>query len=155
MWNPVYERPGCPAQFPRKVLFSKIGMQSAVFEPDASGNFVGSSYIYATLRDYARYGLLYLHDGNWLGEQILPENWVQYTTTPANGSDGDYGAFFWLNHSGRYPGVPGDMYSAEGYDGQRIFIIPSKQLVVVRTGCSKSGTFDEKEMLRNIVNAIE
>ncbi len=141
--------------FPGKALFSKTGMRSAVWEPDASGTFVGSSYIYATLRDYARFGLLYLHNGNWLGEQILPEGWVNYSTTPANGSGGKYGAFFWLNRGGEFPGVPADMYSCNGHDGQFIYIIPSKNLVVVRTGHSPSGTYDFKTFLRSITEAVE
>lgn len=140
--------------FPRKALFSKTGMHSAVFEPDASGIFVGSSYLYATLRDYARFGLLFLHNGNWLGEQILTEDWIDYTTTAAKGSKGDYGASFWLNHAERYPGTPTDMYSCEGHDGQFIFIIPSKQLVVVRSGYSPGSKFKE-EMIRRIANAVE
>jgi CubicO group peptidase (beta-lactamase class C family) len=141
--------------FPRHELFNKIGMKSAIFEPDASGTFVGSSYLYATLRDYARFGLLYLNNGNWLGEQILPKNWVEYTTTVANGSNGQYGAFFWLNRSGDYPGVPADMFCARGHDGQYIYIIPSKELVVVRNGYSKKGTFDFQSFLKGIVEAVE
>ena len=72
--------------FPREKLFNRIGMRSAIFEVDASGTFVGSSYLYATLRDYTRFGLLYLQNGNWLGEQILPVDWVEYTTSAASGS---------------------------------------------------------------------
>ena len=142
-------------RFPREKLFNKIGIRSAIFEPDASGTFVGSSYLYATMQDYARFGLLYLNDGNWLGEQILPEGWIKYSTTEANGSDGQYGAFFWLNLEGTdYPDVPKDMYSCNGHDGQFIYIIPSKDLVVVRTGFSKHGDFDNNEFLAEIVNAI-
>lgn len=140
--------------FPRKELFNKIGMRSAVFELDASGTFVGSSYLYATVRDYARFGLLYLNKGNWLGEQILPENWVDYTTTPANGSNGQYGAFFWLNRSGDQPDAPADAYLCKGHDGQFIVIIPSKQLVVVRTGFSKKGEFDLNLLLKDLLAAI-
>jgi CubicO group peptidase (beta-lactamase class C family) len=107
------------------------------------------------MQDYARFGLLYLNDGNWLGEQILPEGWIKYSTTEANGSDGQYGAFFWLNLKGTdYPDVPKDMYSCNGHDGQFIYIIPSKDLVVVRTGFSKHGDFDNNEFLAEIVNAI-
>lgn len=142
--------------FPRERLFNKIGMTSAVFELDASGTFVGSSYLYATMRDYARFGMLYLNKGNWMGEQLLPDNWVDYTTTVANGSDGQYGAFFWLNQSGKdYPDVPRDMYCCRGHDGQYIYIIPSKELVVVRTGFSKKGEFDYNSFLSGIVNAVE
>jgi CubicO group peptidase (beta-lactamase class C family) len=142
--------------FPRKALFNKLGMRSAIWEVDASGTFVGSSYLYATMRDYARFGLLFLNNGNWLGEQILPIGWVDYTTTIAKGSDGQYGAFFWLNRSGLdYPDVPRDMYCCRGHDGQYIYIIPSKELVVVRTGFSKKGWFDLNKFLSSIVNAVE
>lgn len=142
--------------FPREKLFNKIGMRSAVFEVDASGTFVGSSYLYATLRDYARFGLLYLNNGNWQGEQILPEDWVEYTTTAATGSEGMYGAFFWLNKAGTdHPDVPRDMYSCRGHDGQFIYIIPSKELVIVRTGFSKKGEFDQNGFVAAIVDAIK
>jgi CubicO group peptidase (beta-lactamase class C family) len=142
--------------FPRKALFNKIGMRSAVWEVDASGSFVGSSYLYATMRDYARFGLLYLNKGNWLGEQILPDGWVDLCTTEAKGSKGQYGASFWLNKSGVfYPDVPRDMYCCRGHDGQYIYIIPSKNLVVVRTGFSKKGTFDLNKFLSSIVRAVE
>lgn len=141
--------------FPAEALFSKTGMRSVVWEVDASGTFVGSSYLYATMRDYARFGLLYLHDGYWLGTQLLPDGWVKYTTEPANGSDGSYGALFWLNKSGQFPGIPEDMFYCDGYDGQRIFIIPSKELIIVRTGCSPRGSFDWMEFLTGILSAVE
>ncbi len=123
-------------QFPQKQLFNKIGMPDAVFEVDASGNFVGSSYIYATARDYARYGLLHLQDGVFNGERILPDGWVKYSTTPNKHSKGEYGSLFWLNNSTEFPSGPKDMYCCRGYDGQRIFMIPSKELVVVILGFS-------------------
>ena len=141
--------------FPRKELFNPIGMRSAVFETDASGNFVGSSYIYASMRDYVRFGLLYLNDGKWLGKRLLPENWVSFSTRPANGSHGRYGAFFWLNRSGDYPNVPKDGYMCKGHDGQIIFIIPSLQLVVVRTGFSKKGDFDFPKFFAEIVASVK
>ncbi len=141
--------------FPREALFNRIGMRSAIFETDPSGTFIGSSYLYASMRDYVRFGLLYLNDGNWLGEQILPEGWVDFTTLPASGSGGGYGAFFWLNRDNSYPGVPADMFCCRGHDGQYIYIIPSKDLVVVRTGFSKKGEFDLQEFLRSIVECVE
>lgn len=122
--------------FAQSRLFTKIGMPDAVFEVDASGTQVGSSYIYATARDYARFGMLYLQDGVFNGERILPEGWVKYTTTPASDSDGKYGSLFWLNQSKYYPAAPEDMYSCNGHDGQQIFIIPSKELVIVLVGYS-------------------
>lgn len=143
-------------QFAQSRLFSKIGMPDAVFEADPSGTQVGSSYIYATARDYARYGLLNLQDGVFNGERLLPEGWVKYSTTPGAGSKDGYGALFWLNKAKYFPSAPEDMYSCNGHDGQQIFIIPSKELVVVVLGYSpKPGhvmNFDA--LLADILKAI-
>ena len=141
--------------FPRKELFNKIGMTSAVFEVDASGTFVGSSYLYATMRDYARFALLYLHDGNWLGEQILPKGWVDYTTRVAPGSNGQYGSFFWLNKGGEFSKAPDDLFLCKGHDGQFICIFPSKELIVIRTGYSKKGEFDLNGLLTGVLESLE
>jgi CubicO group peptidase (beta-lactamase class C family) len=146
--------------FPYTALFNKLGMYSALLEPDASGNFVGSSYIFATARDYARFGLLYYNDGVWNGERILPEGWVKKTiTTPPVNRLKNYGYQFWLNGFSKkdstklqYPDVPPDMYYADGYGGQDIYIIPSKKLVVVRLGLH---VFDENGFLKRVVAAVE
>jgi hypothetical protein len=142
-------------RYPREALFNKTGMKSAIFEMDASGTFVGSSYVYATMRDYARFALLYLNEGRWMGKQVLPADWIQYTRSPAGGSNGKYGAFFWLNLSGDQPDAPKDTYMCKGHDGQYIFIIPSKQLIVIRTGYSKHGEFDTNRMLKEILECLE
>jgi CubicO group peptidase (beta-lactamase class C family) len=143
-------------QYGHERLFNKIGMPDAVFETDPSGNQVGSSYLYATARDYARFGMLYLLDGMFNGERILPEGWVGYTTTPAAHSNGNYGSFFWLNKGKHYPSAPEDMFYCNGHNGQRIFIIPSKELVVVVLGYSPqpdhSMNFDE--LLRDILATL-
>ena len=134
-------------------LFHKIGMYSVVMEPDPSGTFVGSSYTFATPRDWARFGLLYLQDGVWNEERILPEGWVKYTTTPApQALQGEYGALFWLNAGSpsdpsvrMMPSVPVDTFFARGFQEQRVFMVPSKNLVVVRLGATsdKSAWNDE------------
>jgi len=145
-------------------LFDKIGMHSAVFEPDSSGTFVGSSYAHATPRDWARFGLLYLQDGVWEGERILPEGWVTYTTTPTPGAPkGEYGALFWLNAGNpdnpedrRYPSSPREEYEAAGFQEQRIIIIPSKKLVIVRFGAtSHRPAWDNAEFIQNVLAAID
>lgn len=141
--------------FPRTELFNPIGMRSAVFELDPSGTFIGSSYIYATMRDYVRFGLLYLHKGNWMGNQILPEGWTDYTVQPAKGSDSGYGSFFWLKKKDDFPGVPSDLFMCRGHDGQFIYIVPSKELVVVRTGFSKHGDFDDRKFIESIVACVK
>ncbi|WP_299579058.1 serine hydrolase [uncultured Sunxiuqinia sp.] len=141
--------------FPRQQLFNPLGMTSAVFEVDASGTFVGSSYVYATMRDYARFGLLYLNDGKWLGQQLLPEGWGDYTTEVAKGSGGRYGSSFWLNQSGEFPDAPRDLFLCRGHDGQFICMIPSKELVVIRTGYSKKGEFDLNQLLKGVLESLE
>ena len=144
-------------QFAQSRLFNKIGIPDAVFEVDASGTQVGSSYIFATARDFARYGLLYLQDGVFNGESILPEGWVNYSTSPASSSKGEYGSLFWLNRAKKYPSAPEDMYSCQGHDGQSIFIIPSRDLVVVVLGFSHKpdhGMNDDK-LLGDILGAIK
>lgn len=128
--------------FVRQRLFSPLGMVSATIEPDASGEMVGSSYCFATAREWARFGQLYLQDGVWEGNRILPEGWVDFSRQVANGSDGTYGAHFWLNKSHYYPSAPADMFSANGFQGQRIFILPSHDLVIVRLGLSSDFDFD-------------
>ncbi len=142
--------------FARDQFFEKIGITDAVFETDPSGDFVGSSYLYATARDYARFGLLFLNDGVFNGERILPEGWVDYTRTPASNSNGVYGALFWLNRGGDYPSAPADMYSCEGHDGQRIFIIPSKELIVVMLGYSPKPDHEMEldRLLKDILNTL-
>lgn len=142
--------------FPYERLFKAIDMNHTVFETDASGIFVGSSYVYATARDFARFGMLYINNGYWLGQQILPDGWVDYTSTPAPASAGRYGAYFWNNDAQDFlPDVPRDCYFCRGHDGQMIFIIPSKDLVVVRLGYSPKGTFDFNLFLTNILDAVE
>ena len=117
-------------------LFAPLGITSPAFEQDMSGTPVGSSYLYATAMDFARFGQLYLDDGCVGSERILPEGWVDYTRTQAAASEGRYGSFFWLNQCGKFPDVPEDMFYCDGHDGQDIFIFPSHQLVVVILGFS-------------------
>lgn len=125
---------------PYQELFAKTGMRSAVLEADASGTFMGSSFMYATARDYARFGLLYLHDGVWQGERILPEGWVEYGRTPTpTAGDGHYGAHWWLvsrperaKAAGEGRPFPEDLFFASGLEGQFIVVIPSRSLVIVQ-----------------------
>jgi CubicO group peptidase (beta-lactamase class C family) len=118
-------------------------MASAVLEPDASGAFIASSFMYATARDWAKLGLLYLDDGVLDGERLLPEGWSAYVAAPASASNGFYGAQFWLNHPGtdgreKYmPGVPDEAYLMAGHEGQYVLIVPDKRLVIVRTGLTR------------------
>lgn len=145
--------------FPYRSLFYKIGMLHTLLEPDASGTYIGSSYSYATARDFARFGLLYYNKGKWNGEQVLSENWVNETIQPAPADkQKHYGYQFWLNGFNEkdsskrlYPDVPADLFYADGYGGQYIYIIPSKKLVVIRLGLHNN---DENKLLREIIQTI-
>jgi len=137
-------------------VIDKIGMNSMIVEQDMSGIFVGSSYAWATPRDWSKFGLLYLHKGNWNGEQILDESWVKYTATPTNTSDGKYGAQFWLNAGGKFPDVPRDMFYCSGYQGQMVAIIPSLDMVIVRMGLKEDDQgFDFNGFLKGIISSIK
>ncbi|MCL7752594.1 serine hydrolase [Polaribacter sp. Z022] len=134
-------------------LIDKIGMNSMVVEADLEGNYVGSSYGWATPRDWAKLGLLYLHNGLWNGEQLFDKKWVKYATTPTPTSNGWYGAQIWLNAGNRYPDVPKNMYSFNGYQGQNVFILPDQDLVIVRMGLTKNA--DVNEFLKGVIVSIK
>ncbi|MCL6273415.1 beta-lactamase family protein [Muricauda sp. 2012CJ35-5] len=140
--------------FPYSAFIDKIGMYSMLMEADIAGNYVGSSYSWASTRDWARFGQLYLNRGNWNGEQIFKPEWVDYITTPTLNSEGQYGAHFWLNAAGKYPDVPKDLFSCNGYQGQYVFVIPSKDLVVVRTGLAENPEFDVNAFLSAVVKSV-
>ena len=135
-------------------LFAPLGIVAPVFEQDMSGTPVGSSYLYATAMDFARFGQLFLDNGCIGNKRILPEGWVDYTRTPAVASEGRYGSFFWLNQCGKFPDVPKDMYYCDGHDGQDIFIFPSHQLVIVVLGFSPKpdNVIDFNALLRDILS---
>jgi len=160
--------------FARRALFNKIGMRSAIIEPDPYGNPIGTSFGWATARDWARFGLLYLNDGVWEGERILPEGWVDYTRTPAPAAEyKHYGALFWLNagakefaktseqqerykNSPPFARLPEDAYFAMGHEGKVVAIIPSREMVIVRLGLSRhKETWDYEGFVADVLAAIE
>jgi CubicO group peptidase (beta-lactamase class C family) len=127
--------------FPRRALFDRIGMASAVIEQDASGTYVGSSLMFATARDWARFGLLALRDGEWNGERVLPAGWVRFMTAPAPAApEGEYAAHWWLKlranrgAAARVPRLPPDAFHASGHGGQSVTVVPSRDAVIVRLG---------------------
>lgn len=148
--------------FPRQALFDRIGMTRAVVETDAAGTFVGSSFMYATARDWARFGLLYLQDGVWSGERILPDGWVTYSRTPAPGApDEQFGAHFWLRVPKEFhcaddtPDLPADAFHAIGHEGQFVTIIPSRSLVLVRLGFTHYPcAWDHPQFVQRVLNAV-
>lgn len=135
-------------------LIDKIGMHSMLIESDMAGNFVGSSYGWATTRDWAKFGLLYLRNGNWNGEPVFDPGWSKYVAAPTIGSDGRYGAHFWLNSGGKFPDVPRDMYYCSGYQGQMVAMIPSHDLVIVRMGLTEDPDFDFNGFLKGIIESV-
>ncbi len=129
--------------FPRRALFDPIGMRSAVLEADARGTLVGSSYIYATARDWARFGLLLAQGGVWEGKEIVPADFVRRMTERTSTSGGAYGgAQVWRQGPGGAPatdfGIDAEVLWMLGHDGQSVAIIPSENLVVVRMGLTPS-----------------
>jgi CubicO group peptidase (beta-lactamase class C family) len=125
--------------FPQKALFEPLGLTRAILEVDGAGTFVASSYMYATAREWARFGQLYLQDGVWQGQRLLPEGWVAYTRTPAPaGSQPTHGAHFWLSTPVEYRGpampLPADVFHAAGHEAQFVTIVPSHDAVIVRLG---------------------
>jgi len=123
--------------FPQAALFDRIGARNFVLETDPWGNFILTGYDFGSGRDWARFGLLHLWDGVFEGERVLPEGWVDFVTTPAPGDPTQsYGGLFWLNRGGAMDRLPPDAFWASGYMGQRTFVIPSADLVVVRLGPS-------------------
>ena len=133
----VEKRGGDYHSFPTRALFDKLGMRDMVLETDPYGNFLLQGYEFGAARDWSRLGNLYLQDGVWKGERLLPNGFVDFVSTlaPAWVADGRpiYGGFFWINGTNRFP-IPQDAYYMAGAGGQYTIIIPSHKLVVVRMG---------------------
>jgi CubicO group peptidase (beta-lactamase class C family) len=150
-------------KFSRERLFHKIKAFSAVIEPDASGSFVGSSYMFATARDWARFGLLLKNDGVWDKVRILPQDWVTYSTRPTPKAPmGQYGAHFWLNSGAKgnpanrkFPSLPRDLYYCGGFNGQIVAIIPSRNMVVVRLGVTHDDSWDHETFIGQVLDSIQ
>jgi CubicO group peptidase (beta-lactamase class C family) len=148
-------------KFPFESVLYKIGMNDTKLETDWGGDFILSSQVWTTARDMARLGILYLNNGVWKGERIIPENWASYVAAPApaqplNESTPGYGAQFWL-YNERFPELPNDAYAARGNRGQHIMIIPSKNLVIVRRGYdpAKPGGFQLHTFTKDVLDALE
>lgn len=129
------------ALWPRVYLFQTIGMDEQ-HEFDAAGTFLGGSLVWASARDFAKFGYLYLRDGVWEDERLLPEGWVDFarTKTPADNAN-IYGAGWWItaygedrSHAQNAKTPPWDAFHAGGHEGQTIWVVPSRDLVIVRLG---------------------
>ncbi len=143
--------------FPYEKLLHRIGMLNTVIETDASGLFVASSYSYGTARDWARFGMLFLNNGVFQGDTILSQEWVDFMKTAAPASGGTYAATFWRkepNPGNALVDVPEELFFADGFLGQRVYMIPSRKLVVVRMGYSMSN-FSMNDFLKGVTGSVE
>jgi CubicO group peptidase (beta-lactamase class C family) len=144
--------------YPQRALFDRIGIRRQVLEPDPWGNFLLSGYDYGTPRNWARLGLLYLRDGMWNGQRLLPEGFTKFVSTPAPAwSQPEYGGQFWVNGRGQW-NLPRDAFFMSGAGGQHTFVVPSHDLVVVRMGHQRGSQVGSKllnQSLAAIVAAIE
>jgi len=144
--------------FPQRALFDKIGVQTMVVETDPFGNFLSQGYNLASARDWARLGNLFLQDGVWGGERLLPEGYAAFVSSvaPAWAADGRpiYGGFFWINGEATYP-IPKDAYFMAGAGNQKTIIIPSHDLVVVRLGHYKGSAPGDEDLKRALALLME
>ncbi|CAN7474228.1 serine hydrolase domain-containing protein [Mesorhizobium sp. LjRoot246] len=149
--------------WPRTALFEPLGMRSAVLETDEQGTFVGSSYLYATAHDWARFGQFLLQGGVWNGNRILPAGFVDWMREPASASKVYGKGQLWIEApgdeenpgAGVAAGLPKDIYWMEGHDGQTVAIIPSEQLVVVRLGLTPAKVgYRPQTMVGALVKAL-
>jgi CubicO group peptidase (beta-lactamase class C family) len=151
--------------YPYENLFYKLGMKSVILEYDASDTFLGSTGMYATALDWALFGMLYLNDGIWNDERILPAEWVKYSTTRNPDSrKGKHSAHFWVksvlekdHENYKYMiKLPDDIFYAAGHYGQYVTVIPSYNLVIVRLGFTKvPDDWNQFEFLLNILNCFK
>jgi CubicO group peptidase (beta-lactamase class C family) len=163
-------RPSLGKDWAWTLLLDVLGMKSATWERDGRGVVVGASYLHATPRDLAKLGFLYLHDGCWAGERVLPEGWVAQSTQVSGPihqksyerGTGVQGRQWWLNRripgvqeTLPWPSVPDDAYAARGHWGQSITVIPSKELIVVRTGDDRDGSFLPDTLLKLSLAVVE
>lgn len=146
--------------YPREAIFGPLGMYSAVFEADERGTFVGSSYLYASARDWARFGQFLLQDGVWKGNRLLPEGFVGAMRTPTTASEGAYSQVqAWLmgpGGSNAQFGLPADTFWMSGHDGQTVTIVPSANLVVVRMGLTPAwADYRPQILVKRIMDVIK
>lgn len=145
--------------YPRLAFFGPLGMSSTILETDASGVFAGSSYMYATARDWARLGAFLADGGNLYGKPVLPADYISFMRTPRPESDGRYGsAQVWLQISGvkaGVDGIPEDAFWMSGHDGQSVMIVPSMHLAVVRLGLTPSRVrYNVQHLNAKIIEAV-
>ncbi|WP_286913208.1 MULTISPECIES: serine hydrolase domain-containing protein [unclassified Pseudomonas] len=156
---------GAYADYPWQALFTPLGIDSAVWERDGAGTLVGSSYLYLSARDLARIGLLMQREGRWQARQLLPASWVAFnravfTQAQAIPGEANPGGHWWLNQplaqgaARPWPDAPADTYAALGHWGQALYILPAQQLVIVRYGDDRDGSYSHNELLKRVLAAL-
>jgi CubicO group peptidase (beta-lactamase class C family) len=144
--------------WPQRALFDRIGIRRQVLETDPYGNFLLNGFDYGTARNWARLGMLYLNDGVWQGQRLLPEGWTNFVSTPAPAwKDSTYGAMVWVNARGTWPDLPRDAFAFRGAGLQDVYVIPSRDLVIVRMGHfigARAGTADLRRAQALLMEAI-
>lgn len=152
------------ADYPWTALFEPLGIRHAVWESDASGTFVASSYAYLTARDLARVGLLMARGGRWNDRQLLSEDWVAFNLKPFAGYKAQQdeavpGGHWWLNRrvdgaTSPWPDAPPDTFAALGHWGQALYVMPSEKLVIVRYADDRDGSYQHNELLKRVLQAV-
>jgi len=149
--------------YPQQALFGPLGIDTATLETDASGTWVGSSYLWASVLDWARLGRLMMADGTWDGTQVMPPGWVDLATARAmpDGEGHGYGAQTWMlgdpigGECKDYPGVPEDTMAMEGHWGQLVAMVPSRNAEIVRLGWTfESDAYDECQLITDVLSAL-
>ncbi len=151
--------------YPWTALFDPLGIRHAVWETDANGTFVASSYAYLTARDLARVGLLMARDGRWADRQLLPKDWLAFNLKPfagykAHQDEAVPGGQWWLNRpvdgaASPWPDAPPDTFAALGHWGQALYVIPSEKLVIVRYADDRDGRYRHNELLKRVLKAVQ
>jgi CubicO group peptidase (beta-lactamase class C family) len=150
--------------YPWTALFEPLGIRHAVWESDATGTFVASSYACLTARDLARVGLLMAREGRWQDRQLLPKDWVAFNREPfahyqAHQDEAVPGGHWWLNRpvegaAQPWPDAPADTFAALGHWGQAMYVIPSEHLVIVRYGDDRDGSYQHNDLLKLVLKAF-
>ncbi|QLG96354.1 serine hydrolase [Pseudomonas yamanorum] len=150
--------------YPWTALFKPLGIRNATWETDADETFVASSYAYLTARDLARIGLLMQRDGRWGERQLLPKDWVDFNRQPfdkyqAGQDEAVPGGHWWLNREVQgaarpWPDAPADTFAALGHWGQALYVLPDAQLVIVRYGDDRDGSYRHNELLKRVLAAV-
>jgi len=138
-------------QYAQEKLFGPIGMEGATWDTDTSGHTMTFCCVHTTARNFARFGYLFLRDGRWNDQQVVPADWVKESVEQSQWENQSYGFYWWLQD---LPDVPKDMFMADGFQTKRIYVIPSLDIVAVRIGQGDGEAWDDNAFLKPIVESV-